>query len=158
MGISDLDDVQSMPSLLTLNLADNEVEELDALSVLGSCCERLLHLDFRENPVAKEIGYRQAVGQHLPHLLEHDNQSKRKYIPKPREAHCRVDQGGPRVVHAVDGLLQNEHCSCLEGNPCIDPATCLDWPNREKVASHVRESFHLPQGQWCMSFNFRVSP
>merc|ERR1711920_189094 len=75
-GINDLDDMQSMLSLLTLNLADNEVEDLDSLSVLGSCCQRLLHLDFRENPVAKEIGYRQAVGQHLPHLLEHDNQSK----------------------------------------------------------------------------------
>ena len=29
-------------------------------------------------------------------------------------------------------------CSCVAvGTPCVDPAGCLDWPNREKVAKGI---------------------
>mmetsp|Transcript_152679 Transcript_152679/g.266079 ORF Transcript_152679/g.266079 Transcript_152679/m.266079 type:complete len:472 (-) Transcript_152679:215-1630(-) len=154
-SIHDLDGMQSMPSLLVLNLEDNELEQLHVLSVISSLCKNLQCLDLRENPVVSEMGYRQAVARELPHLVEHDNQSKRKYVPKPRDQICRPDQARQRPVHMIDGLLQNERCSCLEGNPCTDPATCLDWHNRERVASNVRRSFHLPQGQWSMGFNFR---
>lgn len=155
-NIHTLDGMQAMPSLLVLNLADNQVADLHVLSVLASFCKSLQCLDLRENPVALEMGYRQSVASELPNLVEHDNQSKRKYIPKPRDQICRPDPSGPKAVHVIDGLLQNERCSCLEGNPCIDPATCLDWQNRERVASNVRQSFHLPTGQWSMGFNFRV--
>ncbi len=27
-----------------------------------------------------------------------------------------------------------ESCSCVEGNPCVDPYICLDWHNRISVA------------------------
>eukprot|EP00440_Ansanella_granifera_P072491 gb/GFBE01078664.1/.p1 GENE.gb/GFBE01078664.1/~~gb/GFBE01078664.1/.p1 ORF type:complete len:188 (+),score=36.66 gb/GFBE01078664.1/:1-564(+) len=154
-GIESLDDMQPMEALLVLNLVDNDIEDLSAISSIGSCCKGLQRLDLRENPVAVEIGYREAVGRACPSLVEHDNQSKRTYVAKPRDFHCGVDPRGPDTVHAIDGLFQGESCSCLEGTPCTDAATCLDWANRDKVAAHVRASFHLPQGQWSMGFNFR---
>merc|ERR1712217_341950 len=111
-GIQVLDNMQPIPSLLILNLMDNEIEDLHALSMISTCCEHLQHLDLRENPVAAEMSYRLCVSRELPRLLEHDNQSRRKYVAKPRDYHCRLDFARAKDVHAVDGLIKNDRCSC----------------------------------------------
>jgi hypothetical protein len=29
---------------------------------------------------------------------------------------------------------RKEGCSCLYGNPCMDPDACEDWNNRKEIA------------------------
>ena len=47
---------------------------------------------------------------------------------------------------------QNEDrgsCSCIEGNPCVEPLCCKDWANRFQVAARIRGEmgrFALPPG------------
>ena len=42
-----------------------------------------------------------------------------------RGAAAAANEEGPRT---------EETCSCIEGNPCVDPYICLDWHNRITVA------------------------
>eukprot|EP00747_Dinoflagellata_sp_TGD_P044847 gnl/TRDRNA2_/TRDRNA2_143503_c0_seq1.p1 gnl/TRDRNA2_/TRDRNA2_143503_c0~~gnl/TRDRNA2_/TRDRNA2_143503_c0_seq1.p1 ORF type:complete len:165 (+),score=38.67 gnl/TRDRNA2_/TRDRNA2_143503_c0_seq1:73-495(+) len=124
-----------MPALRSLELNENDIEEVDEIKELASRFPSLMKLDLRENPVASESGYRQAVKKHFPKLVWHDNQSLKKYVAKA------MGQGDAVVgsINAVDGLYKNEGCSCLEGNPCLTPETCVDWEHREAVAAEARK-------------------
>merc|ERR1711879_465027 len=117
------------------DLQENELEEMDELKTLAARCPSLLRLDLRENPVVLESGYSAKVKKILPQLEFHNNQSLKKYVAKGRQK-CDVTNNGG--IDAVSGLFKNESCSCLEGNPCLDRITCLDWENRERVAEKAR--------------------
>ncbi|CAK0826198.1 unnamed protein product, partial [Prorocentrum cordatum] len=110
-------------------LVDNVVEEVDEIATLAARCPSLRRLDLRENPVASEPGYAKAVKKHLAELVWHNNQSHKRHVAVGRDkiAYGSLDA----EVVAVDGLYKNEGCSCLEGNPCLVPETCVDWANRE---------------------------
>mmetsp|Transcript_64275 Transcript_64275/g.207063 ORF Transcript_64275/g.207063 Transcript_64275/m.207063 type:complete len:142 (-) Transcript_64275:87-512(-) len=129
--------MEPLATLQSLELLENAVEELEELETLAARCPALTRLDLRENPVAFEPGYAAAVRRHLPRLVWHDNQSQKKYVAVGRD---KVGyQNLNAEINAVDGLYKNEHCSCLEGNPCLDPATCIDWEHREAVAAEARK-------------------
>lgn len=134
-SVSSLEGATSMPQLLRLDLQENDIEDMCELATIASSFPSLGHLDLRENPVAGEPGYLQRVRQHLPALVWHDNQSRRQYKPAGRED-CGYNVHAEAT--AVDGLFKNETCSCLSGNPCIDPVTCMDWEHREVVAAEAR--------------------
>lgn len=36
--------------------------------------------------------------------------------------------------------VDRSSCSCIEGNPCVDSANCLDWKNRYTVAMKARHA------------------
>ena len=44
-----------------------------------------------------------------------------------------------RGAEAVFGAnVDRSSCSCVEGNPCVDPALCHDWKNRFTIAMKAR--------------------
>eukprot|EP00929_Paragymnodinium_shiwhaense_P021859 TRINITY_DN14136_c0_g1_i1.p1 TRINITY_DN14136_c0_g1~~TRINITY_DN14136_c0_g1_i1.p1 ORF type:complete len:367 (-),score=156.40 TRINITY_DN14136_c0_g1_i1:208-1254(-) len=59
-SIASFEDMCQMSGLLSLEMQENEVEELDDLAALATKCPSLLRLDLRENPVASEAGYAKA--------------------------------------------------------------------------------------------------
>jgi len=136
-SVTSFEVMRRMERLESLELLENSVEELDEIEKLAACCPSLVRLDLRENPVVLEPGYAASIQEHLPLLTWHDNQSTKKYVAKT------IDKCGytnlNAEVNAVDGLYKNEHCSCLEGNPCIEKETCVDWENREAVAAEARK-------------------
>jgi len=136
-GVTSFEVMHTMQRLESLELLENSVEELDEIEKLAARCPSLARLDLRENPVASEPGYSERIKEHLPLLMWHDNQSRKQYIAKPI-GKCGYKNLNAEV-NAVDGLYKNEHCSCLEGNPCIEKETCVDWENREAVAAEARK-------------------
>ena len=42
----------------------------------------------------------------------------------------------PAALAGAGGIVRErmEGCSCIEGNPCMDPYGCKDWTNRYDVA------------------------
>jgi len=136
-GVSSFEDMEIMVALDNLELLENGVEEVDEIETLAARCPSLTRLDLRENPLVTEPGYAQAVKKYLPKLVWHNNQSLKKYVAKTidKAGYCNLNA----EINAVDGLYKNEHCSCLEGNPCIDPETCVDWEHREAVAADARK-------------------
>jgi len=147
--VATFEDMPVMKALESLELLENDVEEVEELKTLAAKCPNLKRLDLRENPVVSESGYAKAVKKHLPGLSWHNNQSLKKQTAKAA-ALGKVAIAVNADVAAVDGLYKNESCSCLEGNPCIDPATCVDWANREVVAKEARRKKGLrgPAGEF----------
>eukprot|EP00927_Polykrikos_kofoidii_P056892 TRINITY_DN50988_c0_g1_i1.p1 TRINITY_DN50988_c0_g1~~TRINITY_DN50988_c0_g1_i1.p1 ORF type:complete len:446 (-),score=94.39 TRINITY_DN50988_c0_g1_i1:114-1451(-) len=137
-GISSFEDVEPMPQLLSLDVQENDVEEIEELALLAERFPSLEALDLRENPIVMESCYIKHVKKTLPKLQWHNSQSQKKYVPVRMDKVCFTGAIN-KDVNAVDGLYKNEHCSCLEGNPCFDKETCVDWENREKVAAEARK-------------------
>lgn len=138
-SIASFEDMVELPKLQTLELQDNGLEDLEELNLLAKKCKGLQILDLRENDICTEPGYSKAIDRLFPKLTSLDGQSRKKYVAKGRaEAYGDVKSMGGDVA-AVDGMFKNESCSCLEGNPCLDPSTCKDWKNREKVAAEARK-------------------
>lgn len=138
-SLCSFEDWEELPSLKTLEVNDNAIEELEELEILAKKCKGLLELDFRENEVAEKPGYAKKIAKFFPNLTWLDNQSRKKYVAKGADATYSADALKEKDVTAVDGMFKNESCSCLEGNPCLDRATCKDWANREKVAAEARK-------------------
>lgn len=138
-SLCSFEDWEELPSLKTLEVNDNAIEELEELEILAKKCKGLLELDFRENEVAEKPGYAKKIAKFFPNLTWLDNQSRKKYVAKGADATYSADALKEKNVTAVDGMFKNESCSCLEGNPCLDRATCKDWANREKVAAEARK-------------------
>eukprot|EP00443_Scrippsiella_acuminata_P045199 CAMPEP_0115279106 /NCGR_PEP_ID=MMETSP0270-20121206/58092_1 /TAXON_ID=71861 /ORGANISM="Scrippsiella trochoidea, Strain CCMP3099" /LENGTH=321 /DNA_ID=CAMNT_0002695783 /DNA_START=75 /DNA_END=1037 /DNA_ORIENTATION=- len=107
-GVSTFEDMPQFPMLQCLELLENDVEEVSEVETLGDRCPALVKLDLRENPVASEPFYIKAIAKHLPGLLEHNNQSMRKYTSKiAARSSCAADNLN-KDVNAVDGLYKNE--------------------------------------------------
>jgi len=138
-GVASFEDLEKMSELRTLELNDNALEDLAELDTLAAKCPNLVELDLRENDVASEPGYAKKVKKLWPKLTWFDNQSLKKYVAAGAAAVYDAEVLREKDVAAVDGMFKNESCSCLEGNPCVDPATCKDWANREKVAAAARK-------------------
>lgn len=138
-SLCSFEDWEELPSLKTLEVNDNAIEELEELEILAKKCKGLLELDFRESEVAEKPGYAKKIAKFFPNLTWLDNQSRKKYVAKGADATYSADALKEKDVTAVDGMFKNESCSCLEGNPCLDRATCKDWANREKVAAEARK-------------------
>ena len=72
----------------------------------------------------------------LPQLQELDGDktgtlSKAKYTG-------RLDYGNSGTEEIFQQNLDRSSCSCLEGNPCVQPDRCGDWKNRFTVAMNAR--------------------
>lgn len=77
-GITSFEDMELMPQLTILEVVENEVEEIDELTILVKRCPSLIKLDLRENPITTEPGYVREVKKRLPKLEWHNNQSEKK--------------------------------------------------------------------------------
>jgi hypothetical protein len=75
-------------------------------------------------------------------VVEEDQKEKEEYearqaariaenTKKRAEQEAAEAEGGDLLVIRKEKV---ESCSCIEGNPCIDPYCCKDFPNRYEVA------------------------
>jgi len=134
--VETLIDMRPMPSLQRLELMDNGIESLTELETLVVQVPALVELDLRENAIADEYGYLPAVRKQLPRLVCHDSHSlKQCSLPRPG----MVLPLSASTGYSIDAQFVNEHCSCVEGNPCTSPEVCFDWINREQVAARARK-------------------
>ena len=51
---------------------------------------------------------------------------------------------GEAVLAGLD--CDKSSCSCLEGNPCLSPESCLDWMNRFAVVYKIRLDNYWSKG------------
>ena len=52
-----------------------------------------------------------------------------------------IQEALDRLAEEQEAFQQNldrSSCSCLEGNPCVQPDRCGDWKNRFTVAMNAR--------------------
>ena len=55
------------------------------------------------------------------------------YPPLPRYDYANSGAGT-----VFESNVDRSSCSCVEGNPCVDSANCLDWKGRFTVAMDAR--------------------
>ena len=138
----------ALTKLQQLHVGDNEIgdEALENGSLaagLAPLCS--LHvLDLRENEVCDKCReFRACVLGTLPTLRELNNQFLKQESSVVNMAQLGEDMR-ERNLRTNDLFANQEDkssCSCLEGNPCIDPNCCKDWKNREAVAARVRNEY-----------------
>lgn len=137
------DGLKALVSLRELVLTENEIEGLDGVEALQNL-PRLAVLDLTENEVCEVRGYKKKVLELLPGLEELDGDktgtlSKGKYTG-------RLDYGNSGTEEIFQQNLDRSSCSCLEGNPCVQPDRCGDWKNRFTVAMNARRRKGLVVG------------
>ena len=139
----------AMANLRDLDLSFNLLAEPAELSLLTHL-QRLDFLDVGCNEMCVHPEYhssvkalRQRVGT-LKRL--NDEAVVNSFVGYGRDAAMEQHVGEARLA----GLdRDNSSCSCVEGNPCLAPDTCLDWKNRFAVTYKVRmDKF------WSKGFNF----
>ena len=138
----------TLSQLQQLHVGDNEIgdEALeDGSLAAGLAPLRSLHiLDLRENEVCDNSReFRACVLGALPALRELNNQFLKQESSVANMAQLGEDMRERNLK--TNDLFANQDdkssCSCLEGNPCIDPNCCKDWKNREAVAARVRNEY-----------------
>lgn len=126
-------------SLRELDLSDNEIEEVDDLAPLKAL-PLLEKLNLQDCPVCETRHYKKRVLELLPALqnLDHDGTGAPRgdRYAAARGAALAYQGSGAEAVFGAN--LDRSSCSCVEGNPCVDPDPCLDWKNRFTVAMKAR--------------------
>ena len=65
--------------------------------------------------------------------LDGDGTGQGKIIPRGR-----LDYGDSGAATVFGANVDRSSCSCVEGNPCVEPTLCLDWKGRYTVAMNAR--------------------
>lgn len=60
-GLDDLTQLHCLENLMTLNLSDNQINSFDQIELLLASCTKLENIDFRGNPICKQVKYREKV-------------------------------------------------------------------------------------------------
>lgn len=148
-----LTSLESLPTTVeTLLLAENELEELDALKPL-SRLGALTEVDLSGNPFADERGYAEAVRAVVPALRRLDGNGVASGSGGGgAQAWDAVESAAARRdrMARLDESIKSEEakaegCSCIFGNACTDRYSCLVWEKREEVALAVRSGKTTPQ-------------
>ena len=126
-------------SLRELDLSDNEFEEVECLAPLQAP-PLLEKLNLQDCPVCETRHYKRRVLELLPGLrsLDHDGTGapRADRYAAARSAALAYEGSGAEAVFGAN--VDRSSCSCVEGNPCVDPAPCHDWKNRFTVAMKAR--------------------
>ena len=141
----------SLVALETLNLADNDLSEMDAvIPALKELVSTLLDLDLRENDLRETLG-----SVKYSKLLVETVFGQGRLIKLDGRMLNRGGGGGGSgvMLSSLEGIREavggndeivksNEDrgsCSCLAGNPCVEKYNCKDWKNRYKIAKEIRK-------------------
>ena len=142
----------SLVALETLNLADNDLSEMDAVvPALKELVSTLLDLDLRENDLRETMG-----SVKYSKLLVETVFGQGPLIKLDGRMLNRGGGGGGGsgvMLSSLEGIREavggndeivksNEDrgsCSCLAGNPCVEKYNCKDWKNRYKIAKEIRK-------------------
>ena len=142
----------SLVALETLNLADNDLSEMDAVvPALKELVSTLLDLDLRENDLRETLG-----SVKYSKLLVETVFGQGPLIKLDGRMLNRGGGGGGGsgvMLSSLEGIREavggndeivksNEDrgsCSCLAGNPCVEKYNCKDWKNRYKIAKEIRK-------------------
>lgn len=60
-GLDDLHELRCLENLISLNLAENQINSFDELKALFASCVKLDSIDLRGNPICKQVKYREKV-------------------------------------------------------------------------------------------------
>ncbi|XRB13858.1 SMYD3 protein [Pseudoscourfieldia marina] len=129
--------LSALVSLIELNISENDIETLVALAPLRAL-PSLQRLDASGNPVADNGRYKRSVQSLVPRLkqLDGDNLSTLTGASKHAGAVKDADSGTSAVF---ESNRDTSTCSCLEGNPCVEPLCCKNWKQRYFVAHEARK-------------------
>jgi len=126
-------------SLRDLDLSDNEFEEVECLVPLQAP-PLLEKLNLQDCPLCETRHYKRRVLELLPGLqsLDHDGTGAPRVdrYAAARSAALAYQGSGAEAVFGAN--VDRSSCSCVEGNPCVDPAPCHDWKNRFTIAMKAR--------------------
>jgi len=121
-------------SLVELNLTDNDIASIAALMPL-SLLPALRDLDLNDNDVRAVRGYKTSMLTMLPELMRLDGDGTGQGTVRPRG---RLEYGDSGTAAVFSANVDRSSCSCVEGDPCVDGALCLDWKGRYTVAMLAR--------------------
>lgn len=128
----------SVVHLRDLDLSFNLLADPSELSLL-TCLQRLDVLDVGCNEMCVHPDYHVSVKgmrQRISTLKRlNEEQVVNSFVGYGRDAAMEQHAGEERLA----GLdRDNSSCSCIEGNPCLSPETCLDWKHRFAVVYKIR--------------------
>ena len=131
--------LRPLTSLVELNLSDNDISSLAALVPLKQL-PALRDVDLSENDVRDVRGYKKSMLEMLPKLarLDGDGTGQGKILQMSKNISLYGDDSDSGAATVFGANVDRSSCSCVEGNPCVEPTLCLDWKGRYTVAMNAR--------------------
>uniref|UniRef100_A0A6T8J270 Uncharacterized protein n=1 Tax=Hemiselmis andersenii TaxID=464988 RepID=A0A6T8J270_HEMAN len=134
-----------LQNLAALDLSFNLLADLKDMAGL-TVLQRLQELDVGCNELCAIEGYDDTVKA---------LRMKISTLKKLNDEEVRRQFGGyglsgmeDMVSSIADAMTSDKSsCSCVEGNPCLQPDNCNDWQNRFRVAHKVRREMYWNKGR-----------
>ena len=130
--------LSALRSLYELNVSENDFERLEAFTPLAAL-KNLAVLDASGCPAAENGRYKRALLEYCPNLQQLDGDKTKSTMSGARPSATATAYEGSGTDSVFGANRDRSSCSCVEGNPCIDPTLCKDWRNRFTVAHEARK-------------------
>eukprot|EP00656_Telonema_subtile_P014165 TRINITY_DN17223_c0_g1_i1.p1 TRINITY_DN17223_c0_g1~~TRINITY_DN17223_c0_g1_i1.p1 ORF type:complete len:188 (+),score=45.17 TRINITY_DN17223_c0_g1_i1:94-657(+) len=115
-----------LPGLTTLSLVGNQLERLQDVSAVAQC-NTLLTLNLAENELCSSAGYPKQLPEWAPALKRVDNHFMSESVGGlslgDRTAYLSSTKIHSKGV--IDAQQDSSSCSCVEGNPCASSEHCV---------------------------------
>mmetsp|Transcript_29799 Transcript_29799/g.41171 ORF Transcript_29799/g.41171 Transcript_29799/m.41171 type:complete len:454 (+) Transcript_29799:86-1447(+) len=143
--------LSALTSLTDLNLSENEFTRLGALEPLKNI-PQLRILDVQENEELCEVRQlKQKMLAMLPRLVRLNGDGTGMGSGQKYRGPVNYLDSGTGTVFGSN--VDRSSCSCVEGNPCAFPDSCLNWKGRYTVAMIARKNKGYDPGVRGVQYN-----
>jgi hypothetical protein len=139
-GLTSLDGIKGFTKLTDLSVAENEDLSIDGITDGCAGMSVLEKLDVSHCGAESEARFQQAIMAKLSCITWLTSNQYGIYKNPAKEGGAVAKAAGAKLDNSdlMDANSDSSSCSCIEGNPCLVPDNCLDWKNRNEIATAVR--------------------